>query len=131
MLSILLLRAFLRILFAGEVSKWNFPKFHNLKHLIPYIVRFGCLENVSGNSPELAHKGIAKVCATCQNNRDIALGITTYNARKGNLQRVRHQAHALAGVDGDEMGEGSDNDSESEDEHSQESTLPCITHLRT
>ena len=128
MLSIRFLRDFLNILSAGEVSTWNFPKFHNLKHLSPYIVLFGCLENVSGNSPELAHKGIAKVCATCQNNRDIALGITKYNARKGNLQRVRQQARALAGVDGDEIGEGSDNDSE--DEHSQESTLPCIVAVK-
>jgi hypothetical protein len=128
MLSIRFLLAFLNILSAGEVSTWNFPKFHNLKHLIPYIVLFGCLENVSGNSPELAHKGIAKVCATCHNNRDIALGITKYNARKGNLQRVRHQARALAGADGDEIGERSDSDSE--DEHSQESTLPCIVAVK-
>ena len=49
MLLIRLLRALLNILSAGEVSTWNFPKFHNLKHLNPYIVLFGCLENVSEN----------------------------------------------------------------------------------
>ncbi len=97
-------------------------------HLVPYIVRFGCLENVSGNSPELAHKGIAKVCAACHNNKSIALGITKHNARKGNLQRVRHQARILAGVDGDDIGDSSDDSDENE--HSKESTLPCIVAVK-
>ena len=99
-----------------------------MTHLIPYIVRFGCLENVSGNSPELAHKGIAKVCASCHNNKSVALGITKHNARKGNLQRVRHQARVLAGLDGDDIGDSSDDDSENE--HSHESTLPCIVAVK-
>jgi hypothetical protein len=96
------------------------------KHLVPFIPMFGSLENVSGNSAECGHKGIVKICASCHNNKDILHGITKFNARRGNLYRLKLQARLLAGNDGDDIGGSSDD----EEAHLDATTLPCLVALR-
>lgn len=97
------------------------------KHLLPFIAMFGSLENVSGNSPECGHKGIVKVCASCHNNKDVAQGITKYNVRKGNLHRLKVHARFLAGKDGDDISDSSDDEKEA---HMDATTLPCTVALK-
>jgi hypothetical protein len=87
---------------------------------------FGSLENVSGNSAECGHKGIVKICASCHDNKDILHGITKFNARRGNLHRLKLQARLLAGNDGDDIGGSSDD----EEAHMDATTLPCLVALR-
>ena len=88
---------------------------------------FGTLENVSGNSPECGHKGIVKICASCHNNKDIAIGITKFNERRGNLNRLKAHARFLAGQDGDEIGDSSD---DGDDAHMDATTLPCVVAVK-
>ena len=87
---------------------------------------FGSLENVSGNSAECGHKGIVKICASCHNNKDILHGITKFNARRGNLHRLKLQARLLAGNEGDDISGSSDD----EEAHMDATTLPCLVALR-
>ena len=96
------------------------------KHLVPFIPMFGSLENVSGNSAECGHKGIVKICVSCHNNKNILHEITKFNARRGNLHRLKLQARLLAGNDGDDTSGSSDD----EEAHMDATTLPCLVALR-
>ena len=89
---------------------------------------FGSLENVSGNSAECGHKGIVKICASSYNNKDILHGITKFNARRGNLHRLKLQARLLAGNDGDDIGDSSSDDDE--EAHMDVTTFPCIVAVK-
>ena len=97
------------------------------KHLVPFIPMFGSLENVSGNSAECGHKGIVKICASCHSNKDIAIGITKFNERRGSLNRLKAHARFLAGQDGDEIGDSSD---DGDDAHRDATTLPCVVAVK-
>ena len=94
--------------------------------MVPFIPMFGSLENVSGSSAECGHKRIVKICASCHNNKEILHGITKFNARRGNLHRLKLQARLLAGNDGDDIG----SDSDDEEAHMDATTLPCLVALR-
>ena len=104
----------LTFLFAGEKGAWNtVKKLHNLRHIVAPIIRYGCLENVSGNSGELAHKPLLKQASkatTGKLRKQIAEGIATFNARRASLLMLDAQERSLEGEGDDEDCEDTDAD---------------------
>jgi hypothetical protein len=112
---------------AGEEKAWaGVPKFHDLRHMIAPIARWGCIENTSGNSGELAHKALLKLAAQCNNRKQIALGIAKHNARRAALLMMDAEARHLLGRE--------DNDSENSDSDimrdAEKETYPCCVAVK-
>jgi hypothetical protein len=57
---------------------------------------------VSGNSGELAHKPLLKQAQQCNNRKQIAEGITTFNPRRASLLMLDAQERSLEGEGDDE-----------------------------
>jgi hypothetical protein len=113
--------------FAGEKSAWKaFQKYHNLRNMIASIPRFGCIENVSGNSGELSHKPLLKLAQQSNNRRQIAQGVTNHNARRGALLMMDAEEHRLAGRDDDDDSEKSDSDDLGPVDDAEKETYPCV-----
>ena len=92
------------VIVAGEEKAWaGVPKFHDLRHMIAPIARWGCIEITSGNSGELAHKSLLKLAAQCNNRKQIALGIAKHNARRAALLMMDAKARHLIGREDDDI----------------------------
>ena len=112
---------------AGEEKAWaGVPKFHDLRHMIAPIARWGCIENTSGNSGELAHKALLKLAAQCNNRKQIALGIAKHNARRAALLMMDAESQHLLGREDDDS-EDSDSDIVRDAE---KETYPCCVAVK-
>ena len=97
-----------------------------MRHMIAPIPRFGCIENVSGNSGELAHKPLLKLAQQSNNRRQIAQGVTNHNARRGALLMMDAEERRLAGRDDDDDSEKSDSDDLGPVDDAEKETYPCV-----
>lgn len=52
---------------SGQISGWNFIKFHYLDHAFEKVPWFGCLENVSAQTAELCHQEYVKTLGSMIN----------------------------------------------------------------
>eukprot|EP00961_Rhodomonas_salina_P138985 1870093-Rhodomonas_salina.1 len=82
---------------AGSTIGWRFPKFHAIRHIPRLLVMFGCWENVSTQSGEMAHKAHIKEAMFSTNCKDWEVQIMSAHARTSAM--VHHRRHMLDEVE--------------------------------